>query len=179
MDLTLIDKAIYDWIKAVTKRESIKERQNYPRPALPYLTFKIRSIDSYGMDFLGDVNETTGKAKVKGVRRAVLIVESFGYNSMSVLENLAMSPISYEYSKILSDAGISILNKLSINDLTGLLDTIYEERAEINFNILIGRESKEEDEIELGVIETTVLNETIKNGSDTYTDLITITSVNL
>jgi len=179
MNFNLIEKAIYDWIKAVTKRESIKENQNSPRPLLPYLTFKIRSVESLGTDFFGPVDETTGKAKVKGVRRAILIIESFGYNSMSVLEDLAMSPINYYYSKILSDVGIAILNKLSINDLTGLSDTIFEERAEVNFNILIGRESEEKDEIDIGIIETTILNETIKNEGSAYIDLITITSDNL
>jgi hypothetical protein len=161
MDFVLIDKAFYDWAVAITKRQVIWLNENAPMPALPYLTLHRLPLIPIGHDFYSPVNEE-GKAKLGGIRGLTLQVNSYGSNAAGMLELISSSFWIDEYRSILSAEGISFLNRFAINDLSGLLDTRYEERAQADYSFLIGRESAGDAQIDVGIIKNVEGEGTIK-----------------
>lgn len=164
MNFDAIDKALYDWVNIFTGQNVIWLNQNSPRPDRPYLTLYKSTLLPIGHDFESNVN-IGGELRIGGIRQLTLQISHYGNNSMGVLESLMVSLHMDQYKDILVAEGITYLDRLAINDLSTLLDTEFENRAQMDLLFLIGSESE--------LIDTSVIE--IVNGTATYKkDTITV-----
>lgn len=157
MDFDAIDKAFYDWVNIFTGQSVIWLNQNSPRPNTPYLTLYKSTLIPIGHDFESAVN-LSGEIRIGGIRQLTLQINHYGNNSMGVLEELSLSLRIDQYRNLLLTEGITHLNKLAINDLTALVDTEFETRAQMDLLFLIGSQSE--------LIDTSMIE--IVNGTATY-----------
>lgn len=143
-----------------------------PRPeTYPYATIRLGTIIQVGHDELRDIDEDTCLANIGGQRRGTVSINFFGprpfENVMKAYNSLEkMSLIDTFYA-----AGFSILEKNDVQNLTGMLETKFEERA--SFDFFIGFAENIEDD--LGIIETVDLTATVTaDGKDPDVDLVTV-----
>lgn len=165
LNMTIIEKAFYDWVVTVTSKTVIFADDNGPQPTqatppkTPYLSLRLNSLTPMGQDFWSDVNGNTGNAKIAGNRRLTLAIDHFGADSFSTCETLYTSLIIPIYQQLLNAAGITQLDRFPIQNLSGLDDTRFEERARFEAWFLIASESSN---INVGVIERVEADETIR-----------------
>lgn len=142
--------------------------KNAPRPAGHYATIKIGSIVSIGQDEQREIDEVTGFGIMGGQRRATVTVDFFGGDfQIPGGEPSALQGLSNAYDSlykpstiaIFQEDGLAILDKGPMQNLTGMLETKFEERA--SFDFFIGFAANVEDEV--GFIETVELTGTIES----------------
>ena len=132
------------------------ETQNVPRPGLPYIGFRIQSPAIKSGDDSHEYDPGTGLWKTGGVRKMVVVFDSYGssheeaYNYLTLWQcYLDTAPIR-EY---LRAAGIAIWVIGNVADLSQLLNTGFEGRAhlEVSCGIAVNLSN------DLGSMETAVV----------------------
>ena len=121
--------------------------------------FKILSIIPFGIDGYRAVDTSTNLSLLVGSRIATLTVSYIG--------PLAIEKISTVYSELYSERAknyfnnlnLSIVGRESVKDLTGLLDTEFQERADFDFRISYFDEQEED----LGTIDSITVDAEISN----------------
>jgi len=165
---------LYTSFDAITSFEIIWANQNSPRPSTNYITLLIGSFIRIGRDEIGepDDEETPGEIGgatiIKGNREFTLSIQAFGEGSYQELINiqskLEMPSIRTEFAE---GNGVALIRSDNVNDLTGLMEADYEERA--NLDVIcrivspfdtVAEALATEDE---GVIEGINLNEEIED----------------
>lgn len=170
LNFTAIDKAFYDWVNIFTGQSVIWLNQNSPRPNTSYLTLYKSTLTPIGQDFESAVN-LSGEMRIGGIRQLTLQINHYGSNSMGVLEALLLSLRMNQYRDILVAEGITHLDRLAINDLSILLDTEFESRAQMDLLFLIGSESELINTSMIEIVNGTAIYKkgtmTVKEGSYT------------
>ena len=129
------------------------------RPSrLPYATIRFDTQNSYGIrDEQKQVNDE-GIVEIRGHRSLTVDINMYGSGSIQKMEDLKSSLSKETVLSNLNDKyGIAILDKGAIQNLSTLMETKYEERAQMD--VLIGYATSIEDEV--GIIERVEINEEI------------------
>lgn len=122
---------------------------NAARPNIPCISIRQTKLKRNGSSICGDVDETTGNGKY--YNHGVLTIElvSYGENSIGILDSLNDRSELYE-NVLSSSTGLSILNMSEVSDISGLQDTLWEERATCTIEFTIGIEYTNR---QIGIIE--------------------------
>jgi len=127
-DLNVIENVIYGWEQIVLPSvPAIWMHPNAPRPLVPYVALHMKTINSKGVDvFLLDTNEVVGN------RDFVLMIQAFGLGSMGFLESLKTSLEKPSIQLYLSQNDLVFVDRLSINDISEVVDSRWEERSQMD-----------------------------------------------
>jgi len=134
--------------------------QNSPRPPYPYAVVRLDTMVKIGWDEVREIDPDTNIATIGGQRRMTVSVSYFGPKP---LEEIAKAYNALEKQTVhdqLAASGIAILEKNDVQNLTGMLETIFEERA--SFDFFIGFADNVEDD--LGIIESVELTGQLSGG---------------
>lgn len=165
-----IDPLIYAWTVLYTGLTAIWSNDNGPKPDLPYIALRRQVVNPIGSEYLSKPN-SSGMAKISGNRDLIIYFQAYGNNAMGVLENLwtvRLIPASQEQ---LATKGISLVNKLAINNITGLNETKFEERAQMD---LLFRFASQRVDVDVGYIDDISINGEYKQGNLTINQTIDI-----
>ena len=165
-----IDPLIHAWTVLYTGLTVIWSNDNGPKPDLPYVALRRQVLNPIGGDYLSKP-DSNGEAKISGNRDLIIYFQAYGTNAMGVLENLwtvRLIPASQEQ---LATKGISLINKLALNNITGLNETKFEERAQMDLVFLF---ASLRIDVDVGIIENISINGEYKQGNLTINQTIDI-----
>jgi len=150
--------------------------QNSPRPSDPYAVIRIGTISQLGQDELREIDPDTLLATTGGQRRATISVDYFGSNALENIMKASNSLEKWSLVDTFNTAGIAFIEKNDIQNLTAMLETKYQQRA--NFDFFIGfAENVEED---LGIIEEVELTGNVTaDGKDLDIDKVTVGPIDI
>ncbi|NIQ92379.1 MAG: hypothetical protein GWN93_26735 [Deltaproteobacteria bacterium] len=159
MGLNDVRLGLKRWLQKEIGATVIFAEQGAPRPSsFPYGSLRIQSINQVGGDdALRDV-DAQGKQKTYGVRSAVFGVAVYGPGATALLEKALGSlhkPTVRE--ELYYTYGISAIDDEGIINLTELLETDWEERAQMDLMVMYAIE--QEDDV--GLIEKVEINDVI------------------
>jgi hypothetical protein len=151
-----IKSVLYSWVNEIVGPETahnfqvIFYRQGKPRPERFFSIDLMQETDHGLKDDYLDTDEE-GIYNRRGYRTRIVSFESYGSGSLEAMKRLKLSAYFERIQDLLYDQnGISILNTEDILNLTGLLDSTYEERAKLDIEIHYFIEDSED----LGIIES-------------------------
>lgn len=160
-DITTIMQALYDWATLQTGHPVVWLYQNGPKPAKPFITLNITGpqrtaarddfrVESGGIDQV-----------LEGQRKFNISVNAYAEDDgdhISIADDLATSlqlPSVYE---LLYTKKIGIGEIRNVIDLSQLLDTKYERRAQFDFDIFVASNVIATTElIEQAIVENKIL----------------------
>lgn len=136
-------QAVRSWFKTalgITDSQIIPADDKGPRPALPYLTVKVITADiPVGTDeTIRELNPATDVPTVRGRghRSGTVSVQGFGADSAGWMEVAALRLRYDSIQRLLSDAGIAVINRGGgVSDISALVDTEIEARYVRDFEI--------------------------------------------
>lgn len=166
-----LEKAVYDWASAQSEWETIFHDPNAPRPALPYLLLKIDSFVQIGEDCISPPNNE-GECTISGSREFTLSINAYGDEGFAGLLLLRDSLQKPSVQMALNADGLVFVDHHGVKDLTTLLNTSFEQRAQMDVLFRVGNLIVDT----VGYIETVEITGTYKNpnGSTAMTENITI-----
>lgn len=109
---------------------------NAPRPTVPYVTLYLNTITAVNQDWSAPDADNAGSIDMKGDRQFTLQVQAYGNDPLTVLENIRTSLQKQTVLDTLRANGIVFYQSLTINDITELVDSQFERRAQLD--ILFG-----------------------------------------
>lgn len=174
MDVTTIEDTLISWLTAelsetvILGRQSDSDGQAGPRPDLPYATLFIMGMSSTGREEQRATNDE-GVMTLRGDRRLTVSTSFFGANAMGRAEQAKRSLEKPTVVATLRDADISVFSKNDIQNLKGIVDTLWEPQASFDFYIGIGSEYTDD----VGYIGSVGLAATYENG-ETLEDEFTV-----
>jgi hypothetical protein len=158
-----IKDALYDWVFGlVTPKRVIWNNQNVPRPVFPYLTLHVSPAAQIAQDYMYSPG-TTGVSLICGNREFTLMIQYFGAGGYDTMESLGSSLEAPSVQQFLSGKGIAIVRRLPTIDITGLVDTRYEERYAMDVQFRTYSEFLDT----VGLIESVKVKATYKELSET------------
>jgi hypothetical protein len=129
-------------ITGLTDAQIIPHDSKGPRPPLPYLTVKVVTADAPdGVDESGhfDVGPGDSEWRAKGERAAVVDVQGHDTTGTTTaagwLEDAAIRLQRPDVQAVLDTAGLSIVNRGTVLDVSALLDTEIERRHLRSFEV--------------------------------------------
>lgn len=147
---------------------------NAPRPTVPYVTLYLNSVTAVNQDWTAPDSDINGVVDMKGDRNFTLQVQAYGGDPLTLVENIRTSLQKQTVLDTLRANGIAFYQSLTIADITELVDSQFERRAQLDILFGIGQIYTDApgffDEIEVeGIIENQI-------GTVVYDETITITS---
>lgn len=132
---------LYDWAVTVVPMGMpiIYWEVNAPRPVIPYVTLQISQVTAVNQDYSAPDSDSSGNIFMKGDRQFTLAVQSYGGDSLTVMENLRTSLQKQTVLDTLRANGIVFYQSLTINDITDLVDSKYESRSQLDILFGIGQ----------------------------------------
>ncbi len=134
------------WLNEELGVPFIYEEQADPRPSeRPYGTIRVMNQAQVGGDDVKKPVDALGIRESKGVRSGAMSLNIYGDGANEKMQ-LAMESMFKETSirKLWDTYGVSVTTAGDIQNLTGLLETDFEERAQMDVNILYAREYDED-----------------------------------
>lgn len=120
------------------------------KPLRPFATIRMGNFVKLGWDELRDFDSETCIAQMGGQRRATVEINFFGDNSFTEMSKIYNSLEKFSIISYFSQNGIGLGDKNSVQNLTTVLESKWEERAFFDFFILYA-DNYEDD---TGIIET-------------------------
>lgn len=116
--------------------------QNAPRPSYPYITLNINSLIAVGDDYVASPT-STGLVAMYGNREFTVDINYFGglitgvLKGIDVMQQLQTDIKATSHQDTLAQYGIAFIDKVSVLNITELLDTKYYERLilELRFRV--------------------------------------------
>jgi hypothetical protein len=142
MNVTDVQKALYDWVVAETGIPVIWERANAPRPPNPYIGLLVLALVPFGLAHTGRPNGS-GIATIVGQSVLSLSINSYidrqasSLVAVNDLEELRLSLWKESTSDIFRNKGIGYLASTNSQNLDQVLGTEFEQRAVLDVNFLI------------------------------------------
>ena len=142
MNVTEVQKALYDWVIAETGIQVIWERANAPRPPNPYIGLLALSLVPFGTAYISRPDDL-GIATITGQSIMSLSINSYidqeasKINAVNILEELRLSLWKESTSAIFRNKGIGYLTSTNNQNLDQVLGTEFEQRAVLDVNFLI------------------------------------------
>lgn len=181
LNFATVKNGLYTW--AVSQVPSgmpvIWWQPNGPRPVVsgvnvPYITLFIQSVTAVNQDWSAPEADINGVINMKGDRNFTLQIQGYGADPLTLLENIRTSLQKQTVLDTLRASGIAFYQSLTINDITDLVDSQFERRAQLDVLFGIAQIYTDTpgyfDEIE---VQEVYQNQT---GSIVYDETITITS---
>lgn len=172
LNFETIKTNLYSWALANCPGCSvIFLNENAPRPAQPYVTLFLTSLNQIGEDFTPE-SDINGMVDMVGDREFTLQIQTYGGDCITRLENLRSSLQKQTVLDTLRANGIVFVNHFGINDLTELLDSRFEKRGAMDVLFRIGQNYTDN----LGLVETIEVEEIYQDagGNVVYDHTITI-----
>lgn len=129
MNITNIENKLYSWVNSETGLTTIWEHENAPRPENPYLSLFIDSFNTINQDYKYMPENENDGIDIKGDREFTLRINCYGNNSLQILHDLRNSLEKPSVQYFLSEEQIIFVDRLAINNITGMLNTKYEKRS--------------------------------------------------
>lgn len=142
MNVTEVQKAIYDWVVAETGFNVIWERAKGPRPDRPYIGLLNISLVPQGLAYIGPPDDN-GSAKIVGQSIMAISINSYidmvasKIVAINVLEELRLSIWKESTKTIFRDKGIGYLSSTNNLNAEQILGTEFEQRGILDVNFLI------------------------------------------
>jgi len=176
IDVVPINTVFKTLLETHTEATFAMQRYNdRPRPNFPYATWDLNSLVSIGHDALLEPN-SSGEAEILGDREFVVPIQFYGCNPVTNLEHFETAMRLQSVTAALDAVGVVFVQVVgSITDLTELIDTKFEPRANGDFLFRIGKSI-----IDTGVgnIEAAQVDAEYKKEDDTtITDTIQIGNI--
>lgn len=149
--------------------------ENSPRPTVDYITLYLNSIVQIGDDYLPRPLDSPGNVQLVGNREFTLQIQGYGGDPMSVLETLRYSLQKPTVLDTLRANGIVFVNYFPINDITQLVDSRFEKRAQMDILFRIAQSYSDT----IGSIDTVEIQEIYEeaDGTVVYDEVQTVTTV--
>ena len=153
-----------DWLLPALQQldataEVIFARQDGQQPAEPYATLLIAGIARRGAADERRGPDTDGLVKLTGTRRLAVSVNVFGPQAVRMAEHaIAYLGLSTVTAALRAD-GVVVYRSEDVQDLTGILDTGFQGRAQ--FDLAVGVVSELVETID--VIDGAVIGETVRD----------------
>ena len=143
-------------------------------PTVPYVTLYLNSVTAVNQDWTAPDSDANGIVDMKGDRNFTLQVQAYGGDPLTVVENIRTSLQKQTVLDTLRANGIAFYQSLTIADITELVDSQFERRAQLD--ILFGIAQIYTDAP--GFFDEIEVQEIIENqiGEVVYDETITITS---
>lgn len=167
-----IESKIWEWADTYSPVEVIRSDDNGPKPSTPYLAIRSQTLVGPGHEYISPP-DSSGFAVISGNRDLTVQVQAYGNNSMGLIENLWATRLMPDSQTLLQEESLSLIDKLSLLNITGLNDTLMEERASGDFLFRFGSQTDRTD-TEVGLIETVEVDGTYINPD--FTSSFTIDS---
>lgn len=147
---------------------------NSPRPIVPYLTIFLSLSNAIGYDYTSPNSDINGDVYMKGDRQMIVQLQAYGDEPLNVLENIRTGLQKQTVLDILGAGGMSFLTSFGINDITDLVDSQFERRAQLDISLAIAQEYFDNP----GFFDTIEVTENIYSPDQTliFNDMITITA---
>jgi hypothetical protein len=137
---TDIQTGLYKYISSMCPGWRVfKTIDNAARPDTPCISIRQTKLKRNGSSICGDVNVNTGNGKYYNSGVLTIELVAYGENSIGILDSLNDRCEVFE-NTLSSTTGLSILNMSEVQDISGLNDTIWEERATCTIEFTIGIE---------------------------------------
>lgn len=134
--------------------------QNSPRPAKPYISLFLSGIQRAGEDSYSLVDALTGNMTVTGNREFDLSVNIYGTGANALLCDLVDNIHKISVLEALRVYGIALVDVGTVNDLSEVLDSRFEERAVVDLRMRVGSSVSEVvDRIETVAITHKIIDE--------------------
>lgn len=172
LNFETIKTNLYSWALANCPGCSvIFLNENAPRPAQPYVTLFLTSLNQIGEDYTPE-SDINGMVDMVGDREFTLQIQTYGGDCITRLEDLRSSLQKQTILDTLRANGIVFVNHFGINDLTELLDSRFEKRGAMDVLFRIGQNYTDN----LGLVETIEVEEIYQDagGNVVYDHTITI-----
>lgn len=140
--VNIIKLAMKKWLNQELGFTWVFEEQAQPKtPARPYGTIRYNDSGRIGFDdYKGAVN-AAGIITIKGIRSGIVSLNIYGTDALEKMELTRDSMFKEGTHSLLWDTyGISLMSVDNIQNLTGLLETDFEERAQMDVMINYARE---------------------------------------
>lgn len=174
LDFAIVKDSLYSWAVSVVPigMPVIYWQPNAPRPTVPYVTLFLSTINAVNQDWTSFDVDVNGVAAMKGDRQFILQVQAYGNDPLTVLENVRTSLQKESVLDTLRGNGIVFYQSIAINDITDLVDSEFERRAQLDISFAIGQVY---DDI-LGYFDTMEIEEVILNedGTIVYDETVII-----
>lgn len=136
-----IENAVVVWVAAATGATTIIADQAKPRPATPYATVKVSGFRAIGFDDKRGITDPGAPAEgvqtYRGDREVTVSVNVIGSGALDLARAAANSLMQRPVRDQLATAGLCHRGIVpTVNDLTGLLDTTFQPRAQ--FDVRLG-----------------------------------------
>lgn len=176
INYSLVKQTLYNWASAQvpTGMPVIFYQPNAPRPNVPYVTLFIASVNQVNQDWSSDEADVNGEIDMHGDRQFTLQVQAYGGSDpLTLLENMRTSLQKQTVLDILRAGGVVFYSSLAINDITNLVDSQFERRAQFDVSLGIGQVYSDNP----GYFNTIEIEEIISDGVNiVYDETITITA---
>lgn len=177
IDFEIVKTALFNWVSAQVPigMPVIFYEPNAPRPNRSYITLYLNTIDQISWDWYSHKANAAGEIDMHGDRRFTLQIQAYGSDPLTVLENLRSSLQKQTVLDTLRANGLAFYNFLSINDITDLIDSRYERRAQMDLRFGIGQSYIDSP----GYFDHTQINEKVFNAAEilVYDEVIQIPEV--
>lgn len=163
---------LYSWAVSVVPMGMpvIYWQPNAPRPVVPYVTLFLSSITALNQDYSYPNADLNGDINIKGDRQFTLQIQAYGNDPLTVLENIRSSLQKQTVLDTLRANGIVFYQSLTINDISDLVDSQFERRAQLDVLMAIGQtysdrpgyfDTIEVQEIYIDAVDVVVYDETL------------------
>lgn len=139
MTSSQLQQFFFKWLRRVTRLTVIDERQGKPRPQLPYVAFDISNASTR----VGAIDETRASGESfsnHGLRTAIVSIDIIGPGALDAMAHLQQCLDLPEAVEEFGIAGVSHIGEDGPNDLSGLMETTYQERSQLDLRIMYGFE---------------------------------------
>ncbi len=134
LDLAAFRQTVFDWASGESGLTTIFERPNQPRPSTPYVSLNIVGgpVKQGGQQ---EVRFDDPTFSVNALLALTVSVKAYGNQTndpISILTNLQLSLGKLEVLESLRSGGIAVWNEGPISDISEVLETGFEERANMD-----------------------------------------------
>ena len=134
LNYNTIRQSLYSWasLNVPMGMPVIFYEPNAPRPIVPYVTLYLSSITQINEDYTAPKTDSNGIVFMRGDRSFILQTQAYGGDHLTVLENLRTSLQKETVLNTLAANGIIFNLAGIINDITTLVDSQFERRAQLD-----------------------------------------------
>ena len=135
IDFNAIKISLQEWVvrsTILTDSTVVFSDQNAPRPNKSYISMKILSIIDIGQRDARLPADVNGDSEFVGNKEFTLSMQCHGTDALNILSTLKDSLNAPTELQTLRDNGVVFVDQLLFTDITALLETIWEERGQLD-----------------------------------------------
>jgi hypothetical protein len=174
INFNTFDGIIYDWVTKFTDLTVVWANQSGVKVDLPFIMMNKNTLINLGHGYISPIyldDDDNGFQSIVDFCELTINFQSFGSNSQGELHKIKTLSSNHISQDELLKKGISLVNDTGIQNLTGLLDTQYQERASMD---LVFRFTIIYDDIETSYIDNMKVGIQYKTGYSTIESTINI-----